>query len=175
MRATRRLAGLFTGATLALGALLATAAAPAQAYSPNPKVAAAYRDTGSCPCGGGALDDPFDGTTFAKDPGGYAVKLSLSQGSSLVGKVEFHPADEKLWVYDTKNDGDTFHVRVSYTAHGSTHPLGTYSAPGTGAAVDHLVKDFGLPEGAFVDIAVYDDAGLSDYIGGARGTGAAVA
>ncbi|MGY0018782.1 hypothetical protein [Streptomyces sp. cg35] len=175
MSATRRLARLFTGAALATGALIGTAAAPATAYSPNPTVSAYYRDTGSCPCSGGTLDDPFDGTYFGKDAGGYAVKLELNQGGSFVGKVEFHPNDEKLRVYDTKNDGDTFHVRISYTSGGTTHNLGTYVAPGTDAVADRVVKDFDIPEGAGVDISVYDDAGLTDYIGGARGTGGAVA
>lgn len=171
MIATRRLAGLFTSAALAVGALLNAAAAPAQAYSPNPTITAHYRDTDSCPCSGGTLADPFDGTSFAHDPGGYAVKLELTDERSYLGKVEFHPNDEKLWVYDTKNDGDTFYVQAAYTSGGVTHRLGTYSAP----AMGHVVKDFDIPEGAFVDISVYDDAGLTDYIGGARGTGAAIA
>jgi hypothetical protein len=171
----RRIAALFTGTALALGALIATAAAPAQAYSPNPKASVIYRDTGSCPCSGGALTDPFDNTYFANDPGGYAVKIELTQGTSFVGKVEFHPNDEKLWVYDTKNDGDTFYVKISYSSGGTTHNLGTYAAPGTGAVLDKVVKDFDIPEGAPVDISVYDDQALGDYIGGARGTGSAVA
>ncbi|MEV5612077.1 hypothetical protein [Streptomyces sp. NPDC052225] len=175
MRATRRLAGLFSTAALAVGALLGAAAVPAQAYSPNPAVSSYYRDTDGCPCSGGTLDDPFDGTYFAYDAGGYAVKLELNQGGSFVGKVEFHPNDEKLWVYDTKNDGDTFYVQISYTSGGTTHNLGTVTAPGTDAVMDYVVKDYDIPEGAYVDISVYDDAGLGDYIGGARGTGAAIA
>ncbi|QNS04039.1 hypothetical protein [Streptomyces xanthii] len=175
MRTVRRLAGLFTGTALALGALIATTAAPAQAYSPNPAPSVYYRDTGTCPCSGGTLADPFDGTYFANDPGGYAVKIELNQGGSFVGKVEFHPNDEKLWVYDTKNDGDTFYVKISYSAGGTTHNLGTYAAPGTDAVLDKVVKDFDIPEGAPVDISVYDDQALGDYIGGARGTGSAVA
>ncbi|MEV3858092.1 hypothetical protein AB0J38_27640 [Streptomyces sp. NPDC050095] len=176
MRTTRRrLGALFAGAALATTALLATGTAPAQAYGPNPKVSAYYRDTAHCPCSGGTLTDPFDGTYFAKDPGGYAVKLELNQGGSFIGKVEFHPNDERLWVYDTKNDGDAFYVHLSYTAGGTTHNLGTYTAPGTTAVLDKLVKDFDIPEGAGVDISVYDDPALTDYIGGARGTAGAVA
>lgn len=171
----RRRAGLVAAALLSTAGALAATATPAQAYSPNPSVSAYYRDTGSCPCSGGTLTDPFDDTYFAYDAGGYAVKLELNQGGSFVGKVEFHPNDEKLWVYDTKNDGDTFYVQISYTSGGSTHNLGTYSAPGTDTVLDKVVKDFDIPEGAGVDISVYDDAGLTDYIGGARGTGGAVA
>ncbi|MCX3060254.1 hypothetical protein [Streptomyces beihaiensis] len=172
MRATRRLAGLLTAASAALAALVGTAAAPAQAYSPDPDVKAIYRDTDYCPC---SLSDPFDGTYFAHDAGGYAVKLELRENGWYVGKVEFHPYGEKLWVYDTKNDGDTFYVHVTYSYDGTTHNLGTYHAPGTSAVVDKTVKDFSIPEGAYVDISVYDDSALTDYIGGARGTGAAIA
>jgi hypothetical protein len=41
--------------------------------------------------------------------------------------------------------------------------------------LDHEVEDFDLPEGAYVDISVYDDAGLTDLVGAARGSGAAIA
>jgi hypothetical protein len=89
--------------------------------------------------------------------------------------VEFHPNDEKLWVYDTSNDGDTFYVKVGYSSGGTYHNLGTFAAPGTSAVVDYSIHDFDLPEGATVDISVYDDAGLTDLIGAARGTGSAIA
>ncbi|MYT69518.1 MULTISPECIES: hypothetical protein [unclassified Streptomyces] len=171
----RRRASLGAAALLSAAGVLASGAAPAQAYSPNPKVTAVYRDTSTCPCSGGALTDPYDSTSFARDPGGYAVKLSLKKGSSFVGKVEFHPNDEKLWVYDTKNDNDTIYVHITYTSGRTTHDLGTYTAPATAAVADHMTKDFDIPEGAGVDISVYDDARLTDYIGGARGTGGAVA
>ncbi|WP_353944809.1 hypothetical protein ABII15_26660 [Streptomyces sp. HUAS MG91] len=170
-----RRAALGAAALLSTAGALAAGTAPAQAYSPDPKVGAVYRSTSTCPCHGGALTDPYGGTTFARDPGGYAVKLELTQGSSFVGKVEFHPKDETLRVYDTKNDSDTFYVHIAYVSGRTTHDLGTYTAPGTAAVVDRMTKDFDIPEGAGVDISVYDDARLTDYIGGARGTGGAVA
>ncbi|MFH8801299.1 hypothetical protein ACH4F6_17140 [Streptomyces sp. NPDC017936] len=169
-----RVTGPLAGAALGAVALFATAA-PAQAYSPNPALQAYYYDTDACPCSGGNLTDPFDGTSFANDAGGYAVKMELVDAGAFVGKVEFHPNDEKLWVYDTANDGDTYYVKVGYSSGGTYHDLGTVSAPGTSAVVDKSVKDFDLPEGATVDISVYDDAALTDLIGAARGTGAAVA
>ncbi|MFF1546533.1 hypothetical protein [Streptomyces sp. NPDC058291] len=174
MGMTRTITGLLGGTALAAGALFATAA-PAQAYSPNPTFRAYYYDTDGCPCSGGNLTDPFDNTYFAQDAGGYAVKMELTNAGAFVGKVEFHPNDEKLWVYDTANDGDTFYVKVSYTSGGTTRSLGTFSPPGTTAVVDYEVEDLDLPEGAYVDISVYDDAGLTDLIGAARGAGAAVA
>ncbi|MCZ9354931.1 hypothetical protein NGM36_35090 [Streptomyces mutabilis] len=170
----RRFRGLVTGALLAAGALFATAA-PAQAYDPDPGVSMYYRDTDGCPCSGGTLTDPFDGTHFAHDAGGLAVKMELDDAGWFVGKVEFHPNDEKLWVYDTKNDGDTFYVAVGYSSGGSYHDLGTFSAPGTSDTVDLTVKDLDIPDGAYVDITLYDGSGRADYIAAARGTGAAVA
>ncbi|MET9352591.1 hypothetical protein ABZY14_06145 [Streptomyces sp. NPDC006617] len=170
----KRVTGLVAGALLTAGALFATAA-PAQAYDPDPSVSTYYRDTDSCPCSGGTLGDPFDGTYFAHDAGGTAVKMELNDAGWFIGKVEFHPDGEKLWVYDTKNDGDGFYVAVGYSSGGSYHDLGTFSAPGTSATVDKTVKNFDIPDGAYVDITVYDGSGRSDYIAAARGTGGAVA
>ncbi|MFE9622389.1 hypothetical protein [Streptomyces sp. NPDC006527] len=170
----RRFTGLLAGAALGAGALVATAA-PAQAYSPNPTFSSYYYDTDNCPCSGGNLTDPFDDTYFANDAGGYAVKMEMVASGAFVGKVEFHPNDEKLWVYDTANDGDTYYVKVGYSSGGTYHNLGTFTPPGTSAVLDYSVQDFDLPEGASVDISVYDDAGLTDLIGSARGTGAAIA
>ncbi|MFH8973722.1 hypothetical protein [Streptomyces sp. NPDC017890] len=170
----KRITGLVTGALLAAGALFATAT-PAQAYDPDPSVSTYYRQTGDCPCSGGSLTDPFDGTYFAHDAGGTAVKMELNDAGWFVGKVEFHPSGEKLWVYDTRNDGDTFYVAVGYSSGGSYHDLGTFSAPGTSQTVDLTVKDLSIPDGASVDITVYDGAGRTDQIAAARGTGGAVA
>ncbi|MFE9771754.1 hypothetical protein ACFYOV_08810 [Streptomyces sp. NPDC005931] len=175
MNLGRRLTGLLAGAALAAGTALFGAAAPAQAYSPNPAVSTYYRDTDTCPCSGGTLTDPFDGTYFAHDAGGLAVKMELNASGWFVGKVEFHPYDEKLWVYDTRNDGDGFEVTIGYSYGGSYHDLGTHAAPGTSEVVDVTVKDFDIPEGASVDISVYDGSGRSDLIAAARGTGAATA
>jgi hypothetical protein len=174
MSVSGRFTGLLT-AMAAAGALLAGATAPAQAYSPNPTMHTYYYDTDNCPCSGGNLTDPFDNTYFAYDAGALAVKMELLSGGAFVGKVEFHPNDEKLWVYDTRNDGDSFYVTIGYSSGGSYHSLGTVTPPGTDKVVDLTVKDYDIPEGAFVDISVYDNAGPSDLIGAARGTGAAVA
>ena len=174
MSITGRVTRLAAGAVLAAGALFATAA-PGHAYSPNPDFHAYYYDTDACPCSGGNLTDPFDNTYFANDAGGLAVKMELIGSGDFVGKVEFHPYDEKLWVYDTANDGDTYYVQVGYSSGGTYHRVGTFSPPGTTAVLDYEVDDLDIPEGASVDISVYDDAGLTDLIGAARGTGAAIA
>ncbi|MER5443301.1 hypothetical protein [Streptomyces sp. NPDC002790] len=153
-RRPRRLARIFTGAALTVGALLGAAAAPAAAYDPNPDAAVTYRQAAG---------------------GSVGADVALTQNGSRLGEVEFQPETQQLRVYDTRNDGDTFYVHVSSTTNGVTHNLGTYAAPGSEAPVDFLVKDFHLTRGTPVDIEVYDDAGLTDYIGGARGTGAAIA
>ncbi|MQY14424.1 hypothetical protein SRB5_45910 [Streptomyces sp. RB5] len=172
MGVRHRTAGLLAGTALVTGALLA-AAGPAGAYSPNPTGRVQYRDTDTCPC---SLSDPFDGTYFEQDAGGSAVKIELIDSAGrYLGKVEFHPYDEKLWVYDTLNDGDGFSTNITYWSGGTAHDLGTYSPAGTDAVMDYTVKDFDIPEGASVDIQVYDDAGRTDYVAGARGTGSATA
>ncbi|RFU84701.1 hypothetical protein DY218_21140 [Streptomyces triticagri] len=159
---SRRAPLLLAGAAVTTGALLA-GAAPAQAYSPNPTPTSHTRDTDNCPC---SLSDPFDGTYFQHDAGGKALKVELRDGSWFIGKVEFHPQGEKLWVYDTKNDNDTIYVRLSYRYKGVTSGLyGPYKAPGTSKTVDHTVKDFDIPEGADVLVYFYDSRDRSDYIG----------
>lgn len=161
-RAGRRRAGLATGVMVAAGALLGAAVAPAQAYSPNPSVSITQRDTGNCPC---SLSDPFDGTYFAHDPGGVAVKAELYEDGWYVGKVEWHPNGEKLWIYDTKNDGDSFYVQVAeIDTDGHEHDFGTYSAPGTDNVVDTRVVDMSFPESVQLTFWIYDDKGRTDLI-----------
>ncbi|MET8475272.1 hypothetical protein ABZY90_31910 [Streptomyces sp. NPDC006422] len=151
-RRPRRLARILTGAALAVGALLGAAAAPAAAADPNPEASVTYQNVGTS----------------------VGVRVALTQAGTYLGQVEFDPAEQQLRVLDTLNDDDTFYVHVSSTQGGVRHNLGTYSAPGSEAPVDSLVKDFDLPKGTPLDIEVYDDAALTDYIGGARGTGAAI-
>lgn len=167
-RTAGRLAATLAGIGLTGAALFATAG-PAQAYSPNPVPYNYSYDADNCPCSGGSLTDPFDGTYFAHDAGGRANKTEIYSDGWFIGKVEFHPNDEKLWIYDTRNDGDTFYVKAEYRSGGVTHSLGTFSAPGTSAVVDYTVKDLDLPEGAGVILWLYDDEGGSDYFGSGSG------
>ncbi|WP_329182872.1 hypothetical protein [Actinacidiphila glaucinigra] len=163
-RVRPRMVGLSAGVTIATAALLGTVVAPAQAYSPNPSASISYRDTDNCPC---TLSDPFDGTYFQYDAGGYAAKIELRDASgSYISKVEFHPYDEKLWVYDTKNDGDSVYVSVYWwDASGNPHAVGPNITPtGTDAVVDYVVYNLDIAEGTPVSIDVYDGSGYSDYI-----------
>ncbi|WCN05081.1 hypothetical protein [Streptomyces sp. M92] len=174
MRIASRTAGLATGAVLT-SALLSAATTPATAYDPDPSYTVSYRDTDNCPC---TLTDPIDNTYFKWDPNGYATKVELrgtstNPGSAppYLGKVEFHPYDEKLWIYDTRNDGDTFYVRITYrTSVDKAVTLGSYSAGGTSATVDTKVYDLDIPEGEHLNIWVYDDANGNDQIITAIGT-----
>ncbi|HEY9289736.1 MAG TPA: hypothetical protein VIP98_00515 [Microlunatus sp.] len=161
----RRVAGIAAAAAVVAGSLTSMTA-PAQAYSPDPTVNKYHRNTGDCPCSGGELADPFDGTYFEKDPGGTALKMELTDSSGwFVGKVEFHPYDEKLWVYDTRNDGDGIFVTLSYyDDNGRNHTLGVFDTPSTQATVDKRVYDLSLPEGRLVTIRVWDNAALTDWI-----------
>ncbi|MFB6550429.1 hypothetical protein [Streptomyces sp. NPDC056405] len=66
--------------------------------------------------------------------------MELNDAGWFIGKVEFHPDDEKLWVYDTRNDGDTFYVAVGYSSgitvyDGAGRADHIAAARGTGGAV----------------------------------------
>ena len=171
MHLRKRTAGLAAGAAMVTAAVLG-AALPAQAYSPNPTYSSTGQDTDDCPCSGGNLTDPFDGTYFKYDAGGYARKVELYKDGWFIGKVEFHPSGEKLWIYDTKNDGDAFYVRVwvdNHDGHGSTG-YGTWKAPGTDAVMDYKTVTLNVDEGATVKMGLYDDA-TTDLITTVYGTG----
>ncbi|WP_153456359.1 hypothetical protein [Streptomyces smaragdinus] len=165
MRLRELAAGIAAGAVLAGGTVLG-AAAPAQAYDPDPTVADYHPATTYCPCSGGDLADPFDGTYFAYDAGNsMAYKTELYKGDWFVGKVEFHPLGEELWVYDTRNDGDTIYVELGYYAGTVYHRLARISPNGTDAVVDKKIwNGQDIPEDAQVEVKVYDDDGYSDWI-----------
>jgi hypothetical protein len=70
------------------------------------------------------LDDPFDDTFFLKDAGGVAIKVEVYSGGVMVAKTEFHPLGEELWIYDTRNDGDTVYA-MGHTGDRTSPVLGT--------------------------------------------------
>ncbi|PJE99163.1 hypothetical protein CUT44_06130 [Streptomyces carminius] len=159
MRIRRRTAALTTGTALAAGALLATVAAPAQAYNPNPAAYVNVVPTDNCPC---TYGDLIDGTYFQKDAGGKGVKIlatSPNSSSDILGKVEFHPLGEKLWIYDTKNDGDALYATVEYYSGGNKITKGPYKAPGTAKRIDIRTVDLNIAEGAGVVVRLYDGNG----------------
>ncbi|MFH9569598.1 hypothetical protein [Streptomyces sp. NPDC017230] len=163
MRIRRQLGALLTGALLTVGTALGTATS-AQAYNPDPRATFKYVDTDNCPC---SVGDSYDGTYFRHDPDGKAVKINLYHPDSgaWLGKIEWHPYGEKLWVYDTRNDGDTFYVQLTFSTVSNIYPVGPLvSAPGTSAAVEYTTQDYNLSEGAGYHISVYDDAGKDDHI-----------
>jgi hypothetical protein len=173
-----RTAGLLAATVVIAGSMLA-AAVPAQAYDPDPAVKFAKVDTDDCrrlsgslpvtPAAAGCyLYDDADDTFFKKDPGGVAVKQEFSVGSNLVSKVEFHPDGELLWIYDTRNDGDTLYVRIWTRSIGYS---AVYYAPGTDAEVD--MRDpvnFSIPDGDSVCVHVYDDVDVTDLVDVTCGT-----
>jgi hypothetical protein len=179
--AVQRMTGRGLAVTGAVSCLVAVVVAlvvpvgPAQAYG-DLTVRYSHVDTDNCAhdgdlavtatAGGCRMDDPIDGTFFRRDAGGTALKAQLYDGSRLIAKVEFHPYDEVLWVYDTVNDTDTIFVRlcvrVGDTCAGGAR--GPYSAPSTDNRVDRSVIDLSMGEGDRVTIELHDDAGRTDHI-----------
>ncbi|MFE1554281.1 hypothetical protein ACFW6V_04725 [Streptomyces sp. NPDC058734] len=170
MNMRKRAAVLLASAATVAGSLLATAA-PAQAYG-TLDVRHARVDTDNCarlsgtlavtPSANGCyLYDSVDNTYFEKDADAVAAKAELRDGGKLVSKVEFHPNGEKLWIYDTANDGDTVYVRV-WTARTGWSPV--YYAIGTDKVVDIHTVDFDFNEGEQVRIDIYDNSDATDWI-----------
>lgn len=142
--------------------ITAFAAAPANAYG-TLSIRYALVDTGTCARlagnltvvdqGNGCfLNDSVDDTFFEKDAGGVAVKFELRDGAGLVSKVEFHPYGEKLWVYDTRNDGDTVYAQTQW----GDYPRFAVGAPGTDATIDQTVFDDECPDGQSYVVRLYD-------------------
>ncbi|NEC26061.1 hypothetical protein G3I20_05640 [Streptomyces sp. SID8111] len=156
----RSIAAFASVATAAIASTVLTAA-PAQAYSPNPRVI--QHDTAHtkyCPC---RFSDAIDGTYFEKDDGGIGVKVVFGNASGYpLAKVEFHPYGEKLMMYDVVNDGDGLYYKVSYEGDGGKY--GVYSPPGTSNAWDVRTVNLDIPEGRRVTIQVYDDKALTDHV-----------
>ncbi|MEU3732269.1 hypothetical protein AB0E81_23090 [Streptomyces sp. NPDC033538] len=164
MRNRSRVTALTSGATLAAGALLTSVAAtPAQAYDPDPRTYVTRQATDNCPCTHGDL---IDGTYFQKDANGVGVKILATVGtaSNIVGKAEFHPLDEKLWIYDTKNDGDALYAQVTWSGGGSA----VYKAPGTAKTIDVRTVDLDIPENTYVSVKLFDGNG-TDLIQSSQG------
>lgn len=163
----RRLAQAAIG-FLAITATLFVAGEPAYAYPYNPRVLHAVIDTGNCSIisatipasriSGCYIDDSYDYTLFEHDAGGIAVKYEIyDSANDLVAKVEWHPYDEKLWLYDTKNDDDYVYTQlcVGNCPAAQAHPE-------TGA----LVKDYSLAEGTEVTLWTWDDSARTKIIWG---------
>ncbi|MHC0431416.1 hypothetical protein ACX6XY_14650 [Streptomyces sp. O3] len=169
-------------ATAVLGSALAAAVAvpgTAQAYGSSVVVGfygdnhEGYQWTSVCKC---VWEDPFDNTYFQKDDGGKGFKIPVwdtkkPAPSNYLGKVEFHPYGEKLWLYDTANDGDTYYARINFTRNGKWQRAQTLHPPGTGSKVDKRVFDFDIPEGEKFTLRLYDDSGLKDRMTSTSWTG----
>lgn len=147
---------------------------PAQAYGYlTVKTARIYTNAGCSRAGDGVmlpvtrvsggcmLYDTADNTFFQDDAGGIAMKFELHDSQGMVGKVEFHPYGEKVYVYDTRNDGDTIYVK---TRIGSGSLRGPYSPTGTSNPIDYTVINHDAAEGATFYVYIYDDAAGNDFI-----------
>lgn len=180
----RALARLAT-VTLVLATALVGAGAPASAYGTLNVRSAMVATTSSANCArlpgsttgsqalpiirqsnGCRLNDPFDDTVFLWDSGGEAMKVEFRNGGAYVAKFEYHPADNKLWIYDTANDGDTIYVVVHVSdpwgePHDAIGPLGV---TGTSAVVDLRVVQLNITEGWQLFFNFYDNANNSNTI-----------
>jgi len=97
-------------------------------------------------------DDIWDYTRWSEDSGGKGVKIELWLSGNMIGKVEWHPYGEHLWIYDTRNDGDTFYVELTSPCLINGGPDGTYNAP----ANDYVDKNMDLGEGCSLTLNLYD-------------------
>ena len=144
------------GVALAIGTV-AVAASSAEAYAKNPTPDITKVSTSKAV----KLTDPIDNTFFKKDPGGTAVKIELRRGSTYLGKVEFHPYGEVLYIYDTRNDSDTFYVEVRSPNWGfQVYDGRDATASGFGLRTENVSIDENKP----VYITVYDNSGQRDRI-----------
>jgi hypothetical protein len=167
---SKRVVGLIGCASLVVGMVLT--AAPAHAYTRSQlSVSKNLFDTDRCPCE--AWDD-HDGTYFEADAGGMALKSEIkipSLNGRWVGKVEFHPADEIVYVYDTYNDNDSFYVTVSYynDAGRKIGTGGVMSAPGTDAKYDSKKYNLEIAEGTKLVIEIWDNANATEQLAALNG------
>ncbi|OSC70250.1 hypothetical protein B5180_25170 [Streptomyces sp. BF-3] len=156
----RAIASLAATASAA-ATVVALTATPAKAYSDPPVVGDEYVPTDYCPC---RFNDNIDGTYWHKDVGGAGIKIIHGNASRHeVAKVEFHPLDEILYVYDVKNDGDTLYYKVSYEGDGGR--WGLYVAPSTSNVIDIRKVNLDIPEGRLVTVTVYDDKAMKKQVG----------
>ncbi|MFI6942534.1 hypothetical protein ACIBI4_24945 [Streptomyces sp. NPDC050418] len=168
MRFARKPAMAAMGVALATGAMLGTAgtahAAGMSMTSPQ------YKSTSGCPC---TIGDYHDGTHYKHDAGGKGGRAYFKKSgvSGYTGKVEFHPYNEEIWLYDTRNDNDTVYVRYMYyrIIDGVARPYWSgWAEPknGRGPAIDASIS-----EGKPVTVVVYDTRGdTSSSIGSLKVT-----
>ncbi|GGS11418.1 hypothetical protein GCM10010221_04590 [Streptomyces parvus] len=155
----RAIASLAATASAA-ATVVAMTATPANAYGDLPVVGRESTGTDYCPC---RYNDMIDGTYFHKDVGGTGFKVIHGNASRhAVAKVEFHPYDEILYVYDVKNDGDTLYYKVSYEGDGGK--WGLYAAPSTSNVIDIRKVNLDIPEGRRVTVTVYDDKAMKEKV-----------
>lgn len=173
MTAIRKVAGVIAGLGIVTGSLTC-AATPAQAY-PNDELTILSTNVNVDPYRGcdsvgdliaeekedGCwLGDAHDGTLFRWDGnyklnGYYAAKTEIYRNSEMLGKVEWHPRGEKLWIYDTANDGDTIYASVGYSNPDPDNHV--MSAQPTSDPVDVNVVDFDFAEDQQIVIYVWDN------------------
>ena len=163
----RGLAAFATVATLAFGSVTSSVGS-AQAFGELTAKHAVVTTAAGCDTiaaglphatevsGGCMLYDSADDTYFKMQAGGTGVKGQLHNSSGMVAKVEFHPLGDQLWVYDTKNDGDSIYVVLRWNLGSRSGGSGVITPPGTNEVVEWDIYALDIPEGAYVSATVYD-------------------
>lgn len=158
----RRIAGVAAGAGIAAASVV-TMSTPAQAYSPDPEPDVHVKSTDDCPGAEGCTPgDVIDGTYFKDDNGGQAVKIGLWDSGNYVGKVEYHPYGEHLYVYDNHNDGDAIYTTLThYLPSGRPITTGPYKGS---SSMSSIHTNLSHREGTPIYVKVWDDKDQDDLI-----------
>ena len=168
------------GAIAAITMLASHFVAPSQASAYDDRLAYSYMNVRTNTCeitasNDGRLATPYwrngscygydviDGTWWVPDEGGLGSKWVLHHNGfgNWVGKIEWHPYGEHFWMYDLKNDGDTFYVTMSVP---DAFWSRTFSISGSSDTVDIGHWNLNFPEGYYVYMTVYDNESRTDKI-----------
>lgn len=110
-------------------------------------------------------DTGFSDYTLLKwDDGGTGLKVELHYpGRGQVAKVEFHPYDEILFIYDQYSDSDGIYVTLC-TPDPNTPDCYTARGPYASSNLVNLRIDMALPDGNSYILRIWDGSGLTDLI-----------
>lgn len=104
------------------------------------------RQTSNCPC---YLWDEYDWTHFKHDAGGKGARARFYSGSQLFGKMEFHPRNEEIWLYDTLPNNDAIYFQIQVGEHWGP----VFRIP---SGQRHMVAGYNIEENQYVTIHAYD-------------------
>lgn len=179
MNILRRVLSAVVGVLLAFGATQFATAERAEAFTFNDDSYLVHSSVDLNGCtwrfGGLSFDDrggycyeydTADSTYFYKEDDKRAYKVELVSNSKLGAKLECHPSTNKIWVYDTLNDGDGIYWEVF-----GTNGTQFLQAPGSSAEVEYNTYP---SSGSINSIKVWDDSAKTDLITNLAWSGGAI-